>query len=78
MKILVTGGAGFIGSHVVDAYVAAGHEVAVLDNLATGPEADGNPPAKAPRVSLPDPPATQPTVPPLKPAHSPHPQSHFG
>ena len=30
MKILVTGGAGFIGSHVVDAYVAAGHEVAVL------------------------------------------------
>ena len=36
MKILVTGGAGFIGSHVVDAYVAAGHEVAVYDNLATG------------------------------------------
>ncbi len=36
MKILVTGGAGFIGSHVVEAYVAAGHEVQVLDNLATG------------------------------------------
>jgi UDP-glucose 4-epimerase len=36
MKILVTGGAGFIGSHVVDAYLAAGHEVAVLDSLATG------------------------------------------
>jgi UDP-glucose 4-epimerase len=36
MKILVTGGAGFIGSHVVDAYVAAGHEVAVVDNLAAG------------------------------------------
>lgn len=35
-KILVTGGAGFIGSHVVDAYVAAGHEVAVYDNLSTG------------------------------------------
>ncbi len=38
MKILVTGGAGFIGSHVVDAYIAAGHEVAVIDNFATGNE----------------------------------------
>ncbi len=36
MKIIVTGGAGFIGSHVVDAYVKAGHKVAVIDNLATG------------------------------------------
>ncbi|MSQ33658.1 MAG: NAD-dependent epimerase/dehydratase family protein [Dehalococcoidia bacterium] len=35
-RILVTGGAGFIGSHVVDALVAAGAEVAVVDNLATG------------------------------------------
>jgi UDP-glucose 4-epimerase len=36
VKILVTGGAGFIGSHVVDAFVGAGHDVAVVDNLATG------------------------------------------
>ncbi len=36
MKILVTGGAGFIGSNVVDAYIAAGHEVVVMDNLFTG------------------------------------------
>jgi UDP-glucose 4-epimerase len=33
MRILVTGGAGFIGSHIVDQYIAAGHEVAIVDNL---------------------------------------------
>ena len=36
MRILVTGGAGFIGSHIVEAYLAEGHEVRVIDNLATG------------------------------------------
>ena len=36
MKILVTGGAGFIGSHVADALLEAGHEVHVMDNLVTG------------------------------------------
>lgn len=36
MKILVTGGAGFIGSHIVDAYIAAGHDVTVVDNLSSG------------------------------------------
>ena len=36
MRVIVTGGAGFIGSHVVDALVARGDEVHVLDNLATG------------------------------------------
>lgn len=40
MKILVTGGAGFIGSHVVEAYLAEGHEVRVIDNLATGRRAN--------------------------------------
>ena len=52
MKILVTGGAGFIGSHVVDAYIAAGHEVAVLDNLSTGRESNVNPAASLHRVDV--------------------------
>lgn len=46
MRILVTGGAGFIGSHVVDAYVAAGHEVIVVDNLSTGLRENLNPAAR--------------------------------
>ncbi|GAB4322900.1 MAG: SDR family oxidoreductase [Dehalococcoidia bacterium] len=36
MRILVTGGAGFVGSHIVEAYLAAGHEVLVVDNLSAG------------------------------------------
>ena len=46
MKVLVTGGAGFIGSHVVDAYLAAGIEVAVADNLSTGRRSNLNPGAR--------------------------------
>jgi UDP-glucose 4-epimerase len=43
MKILVTGGAGFIGSHVVDGYLNAGHKVLVVDNLSTGKQSNVNP-----------------------------------
>ena len=54
MRILVTGGAGFIGSHVVDAYVTAGHEVAILDDFSTGNESNVNPAAETHRVDLRD------------------------
>lgn len=46
MRILVTGGAGFIGSNVVDAFIAAGHEVAVVDNLSSGKRENLNPKAR--------------------------------
>ncbi len=46
MKILVTGGAGFIGSNVVDGYIGAGHDVLILDNLYTGKRVNVNPEAR--------------------------------
>jgi UDP-glucose 4-epimerase len=52
MKILVTGGAGFIGSHVVDAYIRDGHEVVVLDDLSTGFERNINKGAKFFRMDV--------------------------
>ena len=55
MKVLVTGGAGFIGSHLVDRLIQHGHEVVVVDNLATGYRHNLNPCAKFYEVSLLDP-----------------------
>ena len=52
MKILVTGGAGFIGSHVVDRFIEAGHDVAVVDNLTTGDARWVNPRARLHVVDL--------------------------
>ena len=46
MKILVTGGAGFIGSHFVDRFVSEGHGVWALDNLRSGSRANVNPKAE--------------------------------
>ncbi len=43
MKILITGGAGFIGSHIQDKFLELGHEVAVLDNLRSGKKENLNP-----------------------------------
>lgn len=44
-KIIVTGGAGFIGSHVVDLFLSRGYEVVVLDDLSTGRLSNLNPKA---------------------------------
>ena len=52
MKILVTGGAGFIGSHVVDTYVADGHQVIVVDDLSTGRRTNLNPAATFYQVDI--------------------------
>ena len=46
MKYIVTGGAGFIGSNLVDSLVDEGHEVTVIDNLSTGKEDNVNSKAK--------------------------------
>jgi len=54
MKILVTGGAGFIASHIVDRYLQLGHQVAVVDNLSTGRRANLNPAARFYEVDITD------------------------
>lgn len=54
MKILFTGGAGFIGSNVVDALINLGHEVVVVDNLSTGFRQNINPNAKFYQLSIRD------------------------
>jgi UDP-glucose 4-epimerase len=55
MKVLVTGGAGFIGSHVADRLIADGHEVVVVDNLSTGMRENVNPRAEFYQMDLVDP-----------------------
>jgi len=52
VKVLVTGGAGFIGSHIVDALVEQNHQVVVADNLATGSIDNINPAAKFYNMSI--------------------------
>jgi len=54
MKIIVTGGCGFIGSHLVDRLVELGHTVAVIDNLSTGREIFRNPKAVFHRADIRD------------------------
>ncbi len=55
MNILVTGGAGFIGSHMVDALIKRGHTVGVIDNLSTGRKENVHPKATLFRMDVQDP-----------------------
>ncbi|UCB51762.1 MAG: NAD-dependent epimerase/dehydratase family protein [Candidatus Zixiibacteriota bacterium] len=52
MKIILTGGAGFIGSNVADRFIREGHEVAVIDNLSTGVESNVNRKARFLKVDI--------------------------
>lgn len=52
MKILVTGGAGFIASHIVDAFLEQGHSVVIIDDLSSGFEKNINPNAKFIRMNI--------------------------
>ena len=54
MRILVTGGAGFIGSHTVDALVARSHDVAIIDDLSSGKRGQVNPRARLHQADLRD------------------------
>ncbi len=54
MKSLVTGGAGFIGSNIVDRLINDGHDVIILDNLCTGREKNINPKAKFYNIDITD------------------------
>ncbi|MFA5413273.1 MAG: NAD-dependent epimerase/dehydratase family protein [Patescibacteria group bacterium] len=53
-KIIVTGGAGFIGSHIVDALIERGHRVVVIDNLYRGKKQNINPRAKFYKIDVRD------------------------
>ena len=55
MRIIVTGGAGFIGSHIVDVYVGAGHEVIVVDDLSAGKRENIHPDARLVEWDITDP-----------------------
>ena len=55
MRILVTGGAGFIGSHLVDGFINAGHQVAVIDDLSSGRRENLNPQARFYQLDVQDP-----------------------
>jgi UDP-glucose 4-epimerase len=55
MNIAVAGGAGFIGSHIVDSYIAEGHNVFIIDDMSSGEKRNINPAAKFHKMGIGDP-----------------------
>lgn len=55
MKVLITGGAGFIGSQIADAYINNGHDVVIIDNMSTGVKEFVNPNAEFHEIDICDP-----------------------
>ncbi|MBZ0203820.1 MAG: NAD-dependent epimerase/dehydratase family protein [Ignavibacteria bacterium] len=55
MKVLITGGAGFIGSQIADAYIKNGHDVVIIDNMSTGVKEFINPKAEFYEIDICDP-----------------------
>jgi UDP-glucose 4-epimerase len=72
MRVLVTGGAGFIGSHIVDQLLAGGHDVAVIDNLSTGKRANVPATARLHEIDLRDRDAVFRVVSDFRPTHVTH------
>lgn len=54
MNIAVTGGAGFIGSHIVDSYIEAGHNVIIIDDMSSGVKTNINPKATFHKIGIGD------------------------
>lgn len=52
MKIILTGGAGFIGSHIVDSYIEKGHEVVIIDDMSHGFRDNVNPKARMYKLDI--------------------------
>ena len=59
MRIVITGGAGFIASHITDAYIERGHEVHIFDDFSTGQKSNLNPKATLHTVDIAEPTAAE-------------------
>lgn len=77
MRVLITGGAGFIASHVADTYQQAGHELVIVDNLSTGKTANLNQAAQFIQADITDKAAIQQVIKDVKPEVINHHAAHI-